>query len=105
LFCSGPSSGSPVATGVIPVSPLVVPSRLPPLSVKVPEPLLASGPVVVAVFLATIVFWTLTEPVVPPQKTPPPPPEAKLPLMVSLSSVRLPVKVVAGASRPPPGTT
>ncbi len=47
-----------------------------------------------------IVFWTLTAPIVPAQKMPPPL-SAKLALMVSFSSVSVPVKW-AEASMPPP---
>jgi hypothetical protein len=92
-----------VVAAVKPLLPLpmpLTPIRSPPLSVKVPAGLLASGPVT-AGFWATIVFWRLkVEPAAPAQKVPPPL-VAKLPLTVSLRRFRLPVKL-AGASMPPP---
>ena len=88
---------------VLPLPAPATPMRLPPLSMKVPATLLASGPTppFETKFLAIMVFWTLmAEPAVPAQKMPPPL-LAKLLLIVSLRRKRSPVKV-AGASMPPP---
>ena len=77
-----------VVAAVKPVLPLpgpLTPIRLPPLSVKVPVGLSASGPVP-AELAAMMVFWTLNVPL-PSQKTPPPL-LAKLALMMSFNSAR-----------------
>ena len=68
-----------------PVLPSISPIRLVPCEVKVPR---ASGPLVVAVFPATIVLPMVR--VVPGSLAMPPPEEALLPVIVSSTAVSVP---------------
>ena len=76
-----------------PVLPSVLPIRLWPREAKVPN---ASGPLVVAVFPATMVLPRVTVPLA--LYKPPPSPSAELPLTVQLVSVVAPPDVVQAAA-------